>query len=336
MRKLAIVAMLTGVLGAQETVIRGGVTHVDLLVSVRDKKGGLHKDLKQSDFHVFEDGKEQEIRRFARETDLPLTIGMVVDVSGSVAEQVTEERRAARQFFEQVLRPQDQAFVIGFGRRAVLLQDTTSSMDKLQQGLDDLAPDRYVQSSPAPADVIFAQFPGTQFPGGPRFPLPTPGPRGRRPGQGRGGTAIMGGTVLHDAVFLASDEVLAPASGRKAIILITDGDDQGSRVSLSRALEAAQRADVIVYSIQVRSAMGRIVDSLDDLSTETGGRVFLLNRNLEKIFRDINDELRSQYSLSYVSSNEARDGAYRKIEIKMADKSDKAQARKGYYAPRSD
>lgn len=344
MRKSPIVAILLlgmaglGVVLAQDTIIRGGVALVDLLVTVRDKKGALLKDLRQGDFHVLEDGKEQEIRGFTRDTNVPLTIGMLVDISGSVSTQIPEERRAARQFFLKVLRPQDQAFVISFGRKAVLLQDVTSSVDKLQKGLDDLAPDRIVQQIPpsSDSDVVFAQFPRT------RFPLPIPprgggrgGGRGGR-GGGRGGGAQMGGTVLYDAVFLASDEVLKPATGRKAIILITDGVDQGSRITLARALEATQQSDVIVYSIHVKRAMGIGGEPLKELSTETGGRVFDLNKNLDKIFADINDELRSQYSLSYVSSNTAQDGGYRKIEVQMANKSDKAQARKGYYAARGE
>jgi len=338
MRKLAIAAVIgLGVVAAQDVVIRGGVALVDLLVTVRDKKGALAKNLKQSDFRILEEGQEQQITRFARETDLPLTIGMLVDVSGSVAKEVSDERRAARQFFTQVLRPHDQAFLIGFSRKAELLQDTTDSIQKLQQGLDELLPGK----ASNPSQVVFAQFPG-------RFPLPIPGQgRGRVPrprpggGQGKGPGRVpgrgqvVGGTVLYDAVFLAADEVLRPATGRKAIILITDGEDQGSLVPLSRALEAAVKSDVIIYSIFVkpdrRGGVGE--DVLERLSGETGGRVFRLEkRNLEKIFAEINEELRSQYSISYSPTNTARDGAYRRIEIQMADKSMKPQARKGYYA----
>ncbi len=330
MRKLAITVLLAlGIGAAQEAVFRGGVSLVDVLVTVRDKRGAVVNDLKQSDFKIFEDGAQQEIRSFARQTDVPLTVGMLVDISGSVAEQVSGERRAAGEFFEHVLRPQDQAFLISFARSAVLLEDLTNSLGKLRQGLNDVAPDRIVNLNPNP-NVIMAQFPGGQ-----RFPLPSPTPprRGRVPGQpppGRGGNVQFGGTVLYDAVFLAADEVLKPTTGRKAIILITDGVDQGSRVSLNTAIEAAQRSDVILYSIQVRSAMGRVVPALDRLATETGGRVFLLQGQMSKAFNQISEELRSQYSISYSSSSDQRSG-YHQIEVQMANKNHKPTARKGYY-----
>ncbi|MEO5926142.1 MAG: VWA domain-containing protein [Bryobacteraceae bacterium] len=328
MRKLAMVmALWLGVTAAQEPVIRGGVALVDLLVTVRDKKGGLVKDLKQSDFKVFEDGKQQEIRGFAHDLDVPLTVGMLIDISGSVAKEVLDERAAARQFFQQVLREQDKAFVISFARDAELLQDTTNSLEKLRRALDEIQPpDPIVNLTP---NVVFAQFP---MPGTQRRRPPIGGGRGPTGRGGPGGRVMMGGTVLYDAVFLASDEVLRPVDGRKAIILITDGQDQGSRVSLNTALEMAQKYNVIVYSIQVRSAMGRNVPQLDTLSTETGGKVYKLDKNLDKIFKNINEELRSQYSVSYVPSEGGRPGAYHQIEVQMANKSLKAQARKGYYS----
>jgi VWFA-related protein len=336
-RRIAVLTLAAiGFSLAQEPVIRGGVDLVDLLITVRDKKGNLVKDLEQSGFTVFEDGKQQEIRRFSRETELPLTLGMLIDVSGSVAEELVEERRAARQFFEQVLRKQDRAFVISFGREAMLEQDLTDSLRKLEDGLDEVRPDGLYSR---PRQLIGQnQFPG-QYPGGGRnrFPIPVPAPQPRRnPGPGgRGGQITLGGTVLYDAIYLASDEVLKPVSGRKAIILITDGEDHGSKVRLSEAIEAAQKSDTIIYSIFVKpDRRGSGADDvLERLSTETGGRMFRLERrNLDKIFAEINDELRSQYSLSYASSNPDRDGYFRKIEVRMKDKNQKAATRAGYYA----
>jgi VWFA-related protein len=335
MRKLAaLMVVWLGVTAAQEPVIRGGVALVDLLVTVRDKKGGFPKDLTKADFKVFEDGKQQEIRTVTHDLDVPLTIGMLVDISGSVAKEVPGERKAARQFFDQVLRPQDKAFVISFAGSATLLQDVTGSIDKLQGGLDDIIPPNpYASVNP---DVVFAQFPG-----GPRFPMPIPPQRRPVPrtgggGRNPGGWQTIGGTVMYDAVFLASDEVLQPVEGRKAIILITDGQDQGSKVTLNTALEMAQKYNVIVYSIQVRSAMGRNVPALDTLSTQTGGRVYKLNKNLDKIFKDINDELRSQYSVSYVPSEAGRRGAFHEVDVQMVNKNYKAQARKGYYGTQTE
>jgi len=331
MRKLAMIAaVVIGVTAAQDSVIRGGVALVDLLVTVRDKKGALAKNLQQSDFKIYEDGREQQIQRFARETDLPLTVGVLVDVSGSVASEIADERKAAKQFFTQVLRPEDdQAFVISFARDATLMQDLTNSIQKLSDGLDELAPDR---AAIDPGRVVMAQFP---------FPMPggtgRGGPRrlpGGTPPISRRSTRVFGGTVMYDAVFLAADEVLRPATGRKAIILITDGEDQGSRVTLTRALEASLKSDVIIYSIFVkpdRSGSGG-EETLQRLSDETGGRVFRLQRNLDKIFSEISDELRSQYSISYVPSRVGINGDYRRVEVRMVNKTLKAQYRQGYYA----
>lgn len=337
----------------EDGVIRASINLVDLLVSVRDKKGAIAKDLTQGDFRVFEDSKEQEIRRFSRETDLPLTIGMVVDVSGSVADEIPDERTAARKFFDQVLRPQDQAFIIEFDSDATMLQDTTNSIARLQDGLDGLG----AEARPRPkffvdpavlGPIQYWQMPfpgggpfpgGSPFPGGGRNPSPYPG------GGGGGGTPPIrgqrtrGGTVLYDAVFLASDEVLKPLTGRKAIILITDGEDQGSLTSLSEAIEVTLKADTIVYSIFVkRDVFGSgSEDVLQRISGDTGGRVFTLQkRNLDKIFKEIEEELRSQYSISYVSSNPIEDGGYRRVDVKTKSSDYAPRTRKGYFARKAD
>ena len=191
-RRIALLTLAAlGFAAAQEPVIRGGVDLVDLLITVRDKKGNLVKDLQQSDFTVLEEGKPQEIRRFSRETNLPLTIGLLIDISGSVADELPDERRAARQFFEQGLRKQDQAFVISFGREATLEQDVTDSLRKLEDGLDSVRVDDGSQRPRLGRNVVQYQFPG-QYPGGGRnrlpIPMPTPQPR-RNPAPGS--TAII-------------------------------------------------------------------------------------------------------------------------------------------------
>jgi VWFA-related protein len=283
-------------------VIRGGVDLVNVLASVRGKNNALIGNLEQADFKVFEDGKEQQIRYFTRESNLPLTIGMLVDVSGSMVNLIPAEQRAGGQFFEQVLRKNDLAFLISFGKDSELMQDSTSSTRLLQRGLDDLKPNVRV---------------GGIQPG----PVPT--------------AQNQAGTVLYDAVFLAADERLRREAGRKVIVLITDGEDTGSRVSLQKCIEAAQKSDAIIYGIYYADfRFGGNKGVLTKMAEETGGRVYDVGRggNLDVIFKQIQDELRTQYSISYSPVNAARDGSYRKLELKATNKDYKVQARKGYYA----
>lgn len=287
--------------------IKVDVDLVNILFSVRDKRGALMPNLAKDDFKVFEDGKEQEIRQFSKESDLPLTIGLLVDVSGSQQNLIEVERRAAEQFFRQVLRPKDMAFLISFGTEAELLQDYTNSVKLLNEGLRELRVNSQV---------------GGLHPG----PVPTASqPRG---------------TILFDTVYLAANEKLKREVGRKAIVLITDGVDQGSRVKMREAIDTAHKSDAIIYSIHYVDWMaygGMFSPSDSDLrkmSEETGGRLYRVDRRytLDMIFDDLNRELRSQYSLGYSSSNPNRDGAFRKLEIRTKNKDLKVQARKGYFA----
>jgi len=290
--------------------IQVDVDFVNILFSVRDKKGALIPNLERDDFTVFEEGKQQEVKYFVRETDLPLTMGLLVDVSRSQENLIDIERRAAYEFFSQVLKKKDLAFLISFGSESELLQDFTGSPRLLQRGLENLR----VKSS------VGGLHPG---------PVPT----ANRPK----------GTVLYDAVYLAATEKLRSEVGRKAIILITDGNDQGSMMSRDQAIEAAQRSDVIVYSIfyEDRSFGSRDgfyysgdEGTLRRMSEETGGRVFRVDRKhtLDSIFDEIQNEMRSQYAIGYTPLNEARDGSFRRIEIRPKNKDLKVQARKGYYA----
>jgi VWFA-related protein len=297
----------------EEPIIKVDVNLVNVLCTVRNKNNGLIGNLEKTDFRIFEDGKEQNIKFFTRETDLPLTIGLLVDTSKSQERLIDVERRAAYEFFSKVLRKKDLAFLMQFGAEAELLQDETNSPRLLQEGLNQLR-----LSVPV----------GGLHPG----PVPT--------------QQNMAGTILYDAVYLASTEKLKGEVGRKAIVLITDGVDTGSKVSKEKAIEAAQKADAIIYSIDYEdpSAYGgfgtiRIGGAggegdLRRMSNETGGRVFKVDRHnsLDDIFRDLQDELRSQYVIGYEPPGAKRDGAYHKIEIRVANKDYKVQARKGYYA----
>jgi VWFA-related protein len=308
--RTALIFALAGALAAQQdqpVSIKVDVDVVSVLASVRDKKGGLIGNLEKTDFSILEDGKPQPIKYFSRETDLPLTIGLLVDVSGSQRNLIDVERSAASQFFAQVLRPRDLAFLISFGEESELLQDSTGSTRLLNEGLKDLRPASGVQGI----------HPG---------PVPTAGgPRG---------------TVLYDAVYLAANDKLKTEVGRKVLVLISDGVDQGSRMTLNQAIEAAQRADAVIYGIEYYDAGaygmfgGGGGGTLKKLAEETGGHAFRVDRrnSLPEIFKEIQDEMRSQYAIGYTPTNAAKDGTYRKVEVKLANKDLKAQARKGYYA----
>ncbi len=304
--------------GDQDSTIRVNVDLVNILFSVRAKKGGqLIPNLEKSDFKIYEDGKEQTIQRFSRETDLPLTLGLLIDISASQERLIDIERQAASAFFSSVIRKKDEAFLISFGKSTDLLQDYTSSARQLSAALNDLRGDGQTVMSGGP-------IPNTG-------PVPTIG--------------TPKGTLLFDAVYLASNEKLKSEVGRKALILITDGEDEGSTYDRKGAIEAAQKSDAIIYSIYYvdrafYSGGGFMIgggggeSDLRKMSEETGGHVFTVSSKhpLNEIFQQIQDELRNQYSIGYESVNDKRDGTFRKIEIKVDNPNDRVQARNGYYA----
>ena len=323
--RLLIVSALTAALLAQApqkqakpeqepAPIKVDVDVVSILASVRDKRGSLVANLEKQDFTVLEDGKPQEIKYFTKETDLPLTIGLLVDVSGSQRNLIDIEHNAASQFFSQVLRKKDEAFLIQFGEECELLQDYTNSTRLLNSALGQLRVSSGV---------------GGLHPG----PVPTAGP--------------PRGTVLYDAIYLAANEKLRTEVGRKVIVVITDGVDQGSRLTINQAVEAAQKADAVIYSIDYSDAsayggFGMVFGGgggegyLRKMSDETGGHVYKVDRkhSLDQIFKELQDEMRSQYAIGYTPANDSKDGSYRKLDIKLSNKDLKAQARKGYYAVR--
>jgi VWFA-related protein len=291
--------------------IKVDVDVVNILCSVRNKAGGLVGNLSKDDFTLFEDGKPQTIKYYTRETDLPLTIGLLIDISGSQARLIEDERRAAYQFFSAVLRKKDMAFLISFGPECELLQDFTNSPRLLQSALEGL----HVESG------VGGLHPG---------PVPT--------------ASQIRGTVLFDAVYLGATDRLQKEVGRKAMVLITDGVDQGSRLKKEAAIEAAQKADSIIYGIYYVDqaayfghggfGMGVSDRDLRQMSEDTGGRLLRVDRkhSLNDIFIQIQEEMRSQYAIGFTSTNEKKDGGFRRLELRMKDKTLKAQARKGYYA----
>jgi len=314
------------------------VNVVNVLASVHDKDGKVVSTLDKDDFSIEEDGRPETIRYFARQSDLPLTLGLLVDTSGSERNNIEAERRASYKFFDQVVREdKDKAFLIHFDREVELLQDLTSSKTQLDKGLDGLTGDQGNRRNSG---------------GG---------------GQGQGGGRGGGGTALYDAVLLASDELMKKQQGRKAVILFSDGEDNGSKVTLSRAIESAQRADTLVYSVRFydRNAGAPVSPGfggrrrgggfpgaggggypggypnsgrsdgkkvLEQISEETGGAYFEVSggMTLDKIYARIQDELRNQYSLGYTSDQTG--AGYRKIRVTAKGKNLTVQSREGYYA----
>jgi VWFA-related protein len=336
--------------GAQpDSTFSTDVKVVNVLATVRNSKGEIVRDLTKDDFAVEEDGQPQTIRYFSRETDLPLTLGLLVDVSASQRRVLGDERRASTAFLNQVLREdKDQAFVIQFEREVELTKDLTSSRKELESAVSSL-------DAPALQRPGSGSGSGSGSGGGGGYP------GGRRGGGGRGG-----GTSLYDAVFLASDEVLKKQSGRKAVIVLSDGVDNASKTSLTGAVEAAQRTDTLVYSIlfadepqqglingpvfggpgmgrgRGRSRMpqesrpdGKKV--LERISKETGGAFFEVSKKhpIDEIYRRIDEELRSQYSLGYTSDRTSAGAGYRKIHVTAKPKGMVVQTRDGYYARQS-
>jgi VWFA-related protein len=336
---LGTVAAAGMVLGQEpDTKFSTDVKVVNVLATVRDKQGKIVSDLAKDDFDLSEEGRPQVIRYFSRETDLPLTLGLLVDTSLSQREVLGEEREASRRFVEKVLRPdRDQTFLIHFDHDTELLQDLTNSKDKLERGLDQLE-------------------------------LPQDGrPQMRRsgggyPGGSSGGGGRQAGTTLYDAILLASDELMKKQVGRKAFILLTDGVDNGSKTRLFEAIESAQRADTLVYSIyftgqesqqqspfsigglgggrrrgggypqrQTSGPDGKKI--LQQISRETGGGYFEVSKKLpiDQIYDRIEEELRNQYSLGYTSDKTDGGTLFRHIAVTVKNKGMIVQTRQGYY-----
>lgn len=310
---------------------------VNLFATVRDKQGQVVKDLTQDDFLLDEDGQPQTIRYFSRETDLPLTLGLLVDTSGSERNVLPDERIASFRFLDKVMREdKDTAFVIHFDFEVELLQDLTSSRAALQKSLDQLEIGRGPQLQRRGA--------GGGYPGG----------GGGYPGGG-GGRRGGGGTCLYDAVFLGADEIMKKQHGRKALIVLSDGMDRGSKVTLASAIESAQRSDTLVYSILFedpngnggfgrgrmgggRMGGGRTGEEdgrkvLQRLSRETGAHYFEVSKHLpiDKVYEALQEELRSQYSIGYTPDTKAASTEYRHIHLTTKQKSLIVQTREGYY-----
>jgi VWFA-related protein len=280
---------------------------VDTYFSVRDKSGYV-LNLTPAGCTVLDDHQPQTIKTLTQEKNLPLTIGILLDTSGSQQRVLPLEQQSGARFLKDVLTPKDQAFLISFDVNVDLLSDDTNSAAELTSAIDHA--------------TINAASASTGLPGSGSGPFPTAHPRG---------------TLLYDAVYLAAHDKLASQAGRKVIVLLTDGDDQGSQKTLASAEEAAQQANAIVYAILLTdhpfADLSTGKPAMDHLTHATGGRVIDVGNNgpkLQAAFTQLQNELRSQYLLTYTPTTPA-DSKFHKLDITCGpDRT--TQSRKGYYA----
>jgi VWFA-related protein len=303
---------------APEATFKVNVNLVSLFFTARDKHNGLIPTLSKSDCSIFEDKQPQTIKNFSAETDLPLTLGILLDTSGSQTNVLPLEQQSGGEFLHQIMRSKDQAFVVTFDVDVDLAQDFTNNVNELTRALD-------------------------------RAQINTAGGNGAGgiPGIGQGPVPTQGtpkGTLLYDAVAQTSREKLSMETGRKAMILLTDGEDEGSETKPEQAIAAAQKANAIIYVILLAdrpfyggfNTFGYTGDmQMRKLTEATGGRVINVGNNgkkLEDAFNQIEQELRTQYLAAYTPTNAKLDGTYRKLDISCKGDGLKIQARKGYYA----
>ncbi len=282
--------------------IRVSVALVNVFATVRDGHKRIVPGLTQDDFKIFEDSQPQKIESFSRETALPITLGLLIDTSGSESAMLGAEQEAASRFLSKVLRKTDEAMVISFDTDVDLLADWTSDRATLEHGIHK-------------ARINAAGSGGPVTPG----PFPT-GPKG---------------TNFYDAVYLACTEKLASEAGRKALVILTDANDNGSKMRVEDAVQAAQRTDTVVHVLLVYDPReGANEGVAKKLAEETGGRMIVVRseKKLEEAFQEISEELRTQYVLGYYPTNSARDGGFRKIKVETTGKDQHVLARKGYYA----
>jgi VWFA-related protein len=327
---------------------------VILPVTVRDKKGALVSSLSATDFTLTEDGRPQKIKGFTRQTDLPYKLGLLVDTSRSVSGAMESERKAAGKFVDTMLpeKPNpapDEGFLIHFDRQVELLQDFTTSRDKLHRELDDMGPSSQSHDSREGPETSDDDR-----------------------DHSRGG---RGGTQLYDAIYLASSEVMKPNDGRNALVLFSDGVDRGSKDTLNDAVDAADKANVVVYTIYFKGEQERSQDgfpggghhgggypgggggypggggrrpggdekqaaadgkkTMEQIATRTGGRFYEAKStsHLEEIYTQIAEELRGQYLLTYTPDQVDKEGGYHKVALKANNNDLTVVTREGYYAP---
>jgi VWFA-related protein len=301
------------------TTLKVNVNLVSLYFTVHDKHGALIPNLTKDDCSILEDKEPQKIKNFTAEADLPLTLGLLLDTSGSQQNVLPMEQQTGSAFVKRILRSKDEAFLVSFDVQISLLQDFTSNPRLIERAMSE------------------AQ-------------INVGGGSGGVPGIGQGPVPVQGtpkGTLLYDAVYQASEDKMRSESGRKAFIILTDGEDQGSTHKIADAIEAAQKANVIIYVLLIADrgfysgygygmSLGYSgASAMKKMAEETGGRMIDVGNNgkkMEAAFQQIEDELRTQYLASYTPSNNRLDGTYRKLDVSCKGDGLRVQTRKGYYA----
>jgi VWFA-related protein len=284
---------------------------VNVFVTARDKHNGIISDLTKDDFKVYEDGQEQKVAYWDKEANMPVTLGILIDTSGSMQNILDAEQDAASRFVHEIMRKRDEAMVVSFDFDLNLLADFTEDTAVLERAI------RRTRINAVSSGGVVT--PGT-------VPM-----------------GANGGTDLYDAVYAACHDELASEAGRKAIILLTDAEDTGSKLTLQDSIEAAQRTDAVIHVLRLSDepfylGMGIGYSGASvarKMAEDTGGREIEVRsqKSLEKAFDQISEELRSQYVIGYYPTNTKHDGTFRKIKVEVSRPDVKLLARKGYYAP---
>jgi Ca-activated chloride channel homolog len=303
--------------GESDEILRVETNLTNLFFTASDKNKRFITTLKKEDIRVLEDGKPQEIFTFQQNTELPLSIAILIDTSRSEERTLPDEKNAARAFLEAVMRPgKDEAAVVSFTGEVTLEQGFTGSMERLRRAVDRV---EFVPPS--------GYIGGGVVVGGGTPPISDTN------------QILAGSTAIWDAVWASSNDLLAESaeSTRRAIILLTDGEDTISQVKMHDAIQRAQKADALIYSIGIGDSYSFGVDegSLRKISSETGGRAYFPHseRELREAFEQIQRDLREQYLVAYSPSNKARDGSYRRIAIEIVDPELQKQKLKLNYRP---
>jgi Ca-activated chloride channel family protein len=306
-----------------DEVVRVETNLTSIFFTAADSNKRFIGDLKKEDVRILEDGQPQEIFTFQQNIDLPLSIAILLDTSISEQRTLPDEKAAARSFLEAVLRPQtDEAAIISFTGDVTLEQGFTGNIDRLRRAIDR------VEFVPPSGYIGGGVVVGT-------------------PPISGGNRDTAGSTAIWDAVWVCSHDLMADSAEktRRAIILLTDGDDTSSRLKMHEAIERAQKADALIYAVGIGDSYQGSIDegSLRKITEQTGGRAYFPQneRELRSAFAQIQRDLREQYLVAYSPSNKARDGSYRRIQIEIVNPAFRNQKlklnyRPGYFAKTAD